>query len=280
MTPRVTVIAPCYNDGPLVREAVESVKEPEPVEILVVDDASTDAETPAVLAALEGEGVRVIRHDENGGAAAARTTALRLVATPYVFPLDADDLAVPGMLSAMADRLDAAPDAAVCYGDYEEFGDHHVVRATPERIDPYRLLYTFEYPPAALYRAAVLEEIGGWQPAGYDLFAYEDWHVWMSLAERGASSIHMGPGVVTYRRRVHGERLLAAGRRRHRYLYRSLRQLHPRLFTNVRASRRASDLSRARKLLYPVVYGGRPRFGFERRIRFWLDRAGVWTLRR
>ena len=34
------------------------------------------------------------------------------------------------------------------------------------------------------------------------------------------------------------------------------------------------------KVLYPIVYGGRPRFGFERWIRYWLDRRGLWTLRR
>ena len=41
-----------------------------------------------------------------------------------------------------------------------------------------------------------------------------------------------------------------------------------------------SDLSPARKLLYPVVYGGRRRFGIERRLKRLLDRAGLWTLRR
>ena len=46
---RVAVIIPCFNDGPLVREAVESVVEDEPIEIVVVDDASTDRTTVALL---------------------------------------------------------------------------------------------------------------------------------------------------------------------------------------------------------------------------------------
>ena len=35
-----------------------------------------------------------------------------------------------------------------------------------------------------------------------------------------------------------------------------------------------------RKLLYPIVYGGRRRFGWEQHVKSLLDRVGVWTLRR
>jgi glycosyltransferase involved in cell wall biosynthesis len=280
LSARVAVVIPCFNDGELVREAVGSIEESEPVEIVVVDDASTDRATAGVLGDLRAASVQLIREPENRGPAAARTTGLHAVRAPYVFSLDADDLAVPGMLGAMADRLDEESELAVCFGDYAEFGDHESIVAVPSGIDPYRLAYTFEYPAAALFRRTVLESVGGWLPSDPGLFAYEDWHVWMSLAERGAEGRHMGPGVVTYRRRLHGDRLLAAGRRRHRHLYRTLRRMHPRLFADVRHHRRKTDLSGRRKLLYPLVYGGRPRFAFERKARFWLDRLGIWTLRR
>jgi glycosyltransferase involved in cell wall biosynthesis len=59
--PRVAVIVPCFNAGRLVLEAVASVDEPEPVELIVVDDDSTDASTQDALAELELRGVRVLR---------------------------------------------------------------------------------------------------------------------------------------------------------------------------------------------------------------------------
>src|SRR4051794_36238586 len=140
---RVAVIVPCFNCDGLVLEAVASLQEP--VELVVVDDASTDAATQEALATLELQGVKVIRQTRNEGAAAARMTGLAATRAPYIFPLDADDLALPGRLARAADLLDAHPEAAACVGDYEEFGTDAIVRAVPETLDPYRIAFTNEY---------------------------------------------------------------------------------------------------------------------------------------
>jgi glycosyltransferase involved in cell wall biosynthesis len=277
---RIAVIVPCFNDADLVRQAVGSVEESEPVEIVVVDDHSTDEATLAVLAELERDGVRVLRRDHNAGVAAARQAGLGATGGEFVFPLDADDLAVPGALAAMAAALESAPDAAVCFADYAEFGDAELVRAVPERLDPYRLAYTNEYPISSLFRRGALEAVGGFTPNGYGGRSYEDWNLWMTLAESGARGVHLGPGRIGYRRRLHGERKLHTGKRRHRELYRELRAEHPRLFRELPEHRRRSDLSGLRKRLYPVVYGGRRRLGFESRVKAALDRLRIWTLRR
>lgn len=279
---RVAVIVPCYDDGELVVEAVRSIDEPEAIEVVVVDDGSSDALTLAALERLSTDGVRLIRHNRNRGAAVAKMTGLAATRAPYAACLDADDLAVPGSFAAMANRLDASPEAAVCYGHYAEFGAVELVRAVPDVLDPYRIAYTNEYPALALFRRSVLDEVGGWRAAGYQGFAHYDWNLWMTLAERGSAAIHAGSDLITYRRRVEpgSRRLGAAGRERHRELYREMRCLHPRLFADLGRHRRNSDMSLARKLLYPLVYGGRPRFAFERRLKPWLDRLGIWTLRR
>lgn len=275
---RIAVVIPCFNDGTVLTEAVASLDGArEPLEVLVVDDGSTDPATLAVLDELEAGGTRVL-HQANTGLSGARNAGVAATDAPYVFPLDADDLAVPEALTAMADLLDADPQAAVAFGDYTEFGTiEEIVRATPEWLDPYRLAYTNEYPVSALFRRTALQEVGGWAPIRY---GYEDWDLWISLAERGCRSAHTGPGVVTYRRRLHGERMLTAAKRRHRELWRTIRGRHPQLWREIREHRRRSDLSPLRKALYPYVYGGRPRFAWERRAKRLLDRAGVWTLRR
>jgi glycosyltransferase involved in cell wall biosynthesis len=273
---RVALLVPCHGEGRLIAEAVHSVAEDEPVELVVVDDASTDEATVATLRELESEGVRVLRLPRNVGVAEARTIALRATAAPYVFPLDADDVLVPGSLAAMADRLDQDPGAAACYGDYEEFGAQEGLRSVPAEIDPYRVAFSNEW-GAPLLRRSVLEEIGGWLPdgeSGRD-FPYEYWHVWMSLAERGARGIHTGRGFVTYRRRIEPHRRLSSDRRRHREAYDALRQLHPLLFGSLREHRRRSQLGPAQKLVYPVLYGRRRRLPFERRVRHLLDRVGL-----
>jgi glycosyltransferase involved in cell wall biosynthesis len=274
--PRVAVIIPCYHDGELAAQAVASVREHEPVELVVVDDGSDDAPTLAALERLESEGVRVVRHEENRGLSATRDTGLAATSARYVFPLDSDDLAIGYLLGAMADRLDDEPGAGVCFGDYEEFGTVHHIRAVPARLDPFRLAYTNEYPVSALFERELLESVGGWAP----IEAYEDWHMWMTLAERGVTGVHFGFGVITFRKRVHGQRMLSNARTVHGPLYSRLRGDHPRLFSELPAHRRRSPLHPLRKRLYPVIYGKRPRFPWDYRIKNLLERLGIWTVQR
>jgi glycosyltransferase involved in cell wall biosynthesis len=272
--PRVAVLVPCHGEGPLVAEAVHSVREAEPVEIVVVDDASPDVDTRAALDGLEREGVRVIRAAENRGVGEARTAAFAATRAPFVYPLDADDLAIAGVLGRMADLLEAHPDAVACVGDVLEFGDHELLRHTPATLDPYRVALTNDYPVTALYRRAAVAAIGAWRPF-YERQGYEDWHVWMGLAERGGRIVHLGgPG---YRRRLHGQRLNQLARTRHAERYAALRRAHPDLFARLPEHRRASDLSLPRKLLYPLVYGARARVPFEDALKPWFDRLGIWT---
>jgi glycosyltransferase involved in cell wall biosynthesis len=277
---RVAVVIPCFNDGAFVSGAVDSVAESEPVEVVVVDDASTDPSTRATIDDLERAGVHVVRHERNRGLGEARMTGVAATVARYVFPLDSDDLCVPGTLAAMADLLDASPDAAVCLGDYEEFGDHESIVAVPDRLDLYRLAWTNEYGPA-LFRRSTLLAVDGWRQPGHTHAAYEDWHLLMSLAERGERAVRTPHGQPIYLRRLHGDRALALARRKHRRLYRDLRKAHAGLYREMRVHWRACDLPRRRKALYPLIYGPRPRFHrFERAVRFWLDRRGLWTLRR
>src|SRR4051812_7174454 len=96
MAPRVAVVIPCHDDGPLAVEAVDSVlREVEEVELVVVDDGSTAPETQEALDGLRARGVRVLRQD-NAGLGAARMAGVGATTAPYVFPLDSDDLLEPG----------------------------------------------------------------------------------------------------------------------------------------------------------------------------------------
>jgi glycosyltransferase involved in cell wall biosynthesis len=268
---RVAVLIPCHGEGPLIAEAVASVQESEPVEIVVVDDASADSETHAVLDALD---VRVIRLERNVGVGNARTTAFEATTAPYVYPLDADDLAIPGVLARMADLLDADPGAAACVGDVEEFGDADLTRRSPVRLDPYRVALTNELPVTALFRRDKVERAGAWRPY-YEHPGYEDWNLWMGLAERGEHIIPLlAPG---YRRRLHGERMNQIARTRHAERYEAMKRAHPRLFAELKAHRRDTDLPPVKKALYPLLYGARAEIPLERHIKPWFDRLGIWT---
>jgi glycosyltransferase involved in cell wall biosynthesis len=276
---RLAVIVPCHDDGAFLPATIASIQESEPVEVVVVDDASTDTRTRTVLTKLERVGVTVIRHDVNKGVSAARMTGLAASSAPLVFPLDADDLLLDGVLAPMADRLEAA-DSGVCFGDYVELGPKRLLlRAVPERIDPFRLAYTNEFPASALFSRTTLESVGGWQSLGAGIDARSDWSLWLTLGERGVKGVHLGAGEITYMRRMHPGRLASRSRAHHRELRSAIRAAHPQTYDNLSRHREASGLRHSRKRLYPLVYSSHfP--GLDRRMKAALDQAGVWTLQR
>lgn len=243
---RIAVVVPCYNDGATLRATVESIREPEPIELVVVDDGSDDPETLAVLAELEERGTRVV-HQENQGLAAARMAGVAATSAPYVSALDADDLEAPGALTALADALDADPGSSVAWGDVQNFGDNAVLRRLGRTLDPWLITYVNELPADAMVRRDALLDAGGWELEG----GYEDWDLWMALAERGLRGVHVP--VVTGWYRVRAARMLGETRQRHGAQVGLLRERHPRLFAERAANRRRSSAPLRCKLLFPLV---------------------------
>jgi len=234
-------------DGATVGEALASLAGQEPHELVVVDDGSDEEGTRRILAELEHGGTRVVRRG-NGGLSAARMTGVEATDAPYVFPLDADDALAPGALAALADALDAQPDAAVAWGDLELFGEVELRLRPARELDPWRLTYLNDVPGTSLVRRSALLAAGGWDMGS----GYEDWDLWMAFAERGFRGVYVPVPVLRYRRR--GGRMLADAIPRHADLYARLRSRHPRLFA---ARRRAWLRSRAPwrvKALLPLVH--------------------------
>lgn len=113
--PLVSVVVPVYNGGRFLREALANIRAQnyDPLEIVVVDDGSTD-DTPEVIAGLPA-GVRTVRQ-ANQGPAAARNAGVRVCAGDIVAFLDVDDLWPEGRLQAMVDRLLEDDDCAAVRG--------------------------------------------------------------------------------------------------------------------------------------------------------------------
>ena len=121
-------MVPCYNDGATVGETVDSVRESEPVEIIVVDDGSRDPATVALLDRLAAAGRIQLVRKPNGGVASALRAGFDAARSPYVFVLASDDLADAGALGELADALDRSPEYDFAYGHSHHFGDVDFVR--------------------------------------------------------------------------------------------------------------------------------------------------------
>lgn len=100
----ISVIIPTYNRREKVARAIRSVLSQDlssAVNIIVVDDGSSDG-TLESLAQLAADGrVRIIRHEQNRGVCAAKNTGMRAVDTEWFTILDSDDEIVPHALQRM-----------------------------------------------------------------------------------------------------------------------------------------------------------------------------------
>jgi len=104
MAPQVTVIIAAWNAADTLERAVRSaLAQTLPVEVVVVDDASTD-DTAAVAARLAAGDprLRLLRQAKNQGPSAARNRAIAESAAPWIAVLDADDFMEPDRLEALA----------------------------------------------------------------------------------------------------------------------------------------------------------------------------------
>lgn len=243
---RVAVVIPCYDD-PLVTEAVASVRvQDEPCELVVVDDGSRNEAALAALAALEGEGVQVVRR-ENGGLSAARMTGVQATSAPYVFPLDADDLLEPGILRHLADALDAAPRAAVAWGNVRIFGAFELELRPAASLDPWKLTFVSEIPGTSLVRRDALMAAGGWSLDR----VYEDWDLWLSFAERGFEGVYVPKPMLRYRR--HSQRMAGSGIAMFDDIAAEVRYRHAQLFRTRGRLRRTSPAPRHEKVAFTVL---------------------------
>jgi succinoglycan biosynthesis protein ExoU len=122
-TPSICVIIAAYNAQDTIRRAVSSaLTQAEVAEVIVVDDASTDATMAVAQMADDATGrLQVLQMPENGGPAAARNMALSVSVSPFVAVLDADDFLLPGRFA----RLLGMPNC--------DLAADNIVFVTPER---------------------------------------------------------------------------------------------------------------------------------------------------
>ena len=243
----VAVVVPCFNDGGTLEEAVASaLSQDVPTEIIVVDDGTTDSATVAAFGRLESAGVRII-HQVNQGPAPARMTGVRATAADYVYPLDADDVLATGALRRLSDVLDRNPEVAAAWGSVACFGKLDYVHRSRPSLDPWQVSYQNHLPLGSLYRRSVLIEVGGWQLPG----GYEDWDLWMSLAECGWQGIGIPDVIAHYR--VRNGRRLSRSARRHAERCAKLRARHPTLFAQRSTNLRSSPAPLLLKLALPTI---------------------------
>jgi glycosyltransferase involved in cell wall biosynthesis len=216
----LTVVMPNYNYGRFIAEAIASVAAQtwRPIELIVVDDASTDESVAAARAALAGaEGLfaaELIALESNVGKLGALNRALPKVRGRYFMILDSDDLLTPEYAARTIAELEAARAADPAVGFV--YTDCTLVSQTGELLDrgkstafDARLLeeYSFVPEPAMCLAKPVLEA------APYDeaIRKGTKHHKWRRIVANGWTGRHLADPLFYYR--MHDKNLSGIGKR-------------------------------------------------------------------
>ncbi len=181
--PTVSVVIPCYNHGQFLQEAVDSVvtSSYRPIEIIIVNDGSTDSNTLLQFDKLASAGHTVI-HQINMGQCAARNAGISRAAGPYILSLDADNKIRPQYIELAVGIMEADASVGVVYGKHDRFGSDNQ-KSIGQSFDPLLLLFRNYIDTLAVYRKSLWQLVDGYDAR---LKGNEDWDFWLALHEHGA----------------------------------------------------------------------------------------------
>jgi glycosyltransferase involved in cell wall biosynthesis len=267
----VSVVVPAYDvaaylEGALASAAAQTLR---PVEIIVVDDGSTDG-TPALLERLQaseatGDIPLVVLRQANAGPSAARNAGLRVARGAYVGFLDADDRWHPQKLARHVSVLDQQVSIDVTYSWFrriDEAGRPTGFVGRPANQGFADLVRENGIVTSLVVaRRDALLRAGGFDEA---LRSHVDFDLWLRVADQRAGSFHCIPEVLTDHRARPGQ-ITADWRRMERNWERVIenaRGLQPQVVAAVereararhglflaRAAYRAGEVVEARRLL-------------------------------
>jgi len=187
--PLVSVIITCYNIRDFIGDALLSVQNQTYVniEIIVVDDGSTDG-THEKLHALSLNGNVTCLRKENGGPSSARNWGVDRAKGELIAFLDGDDLWEADKLERQVASLLAHPQAGMIFSDFSTFDTDGIVVTCKNKsmftnLEPVSHAYlvsrnNFIYPSTVVMRKSIVEQYGGFDES---LRGPEDWDLWLRV---------------------------------------------------------------------------------------------------
>lgn len=176
----VSIIIPLYNQGAFIDETLMSVSNQTytELEIIIVDDGSTDEYTIFKIEELKHKGYRVLSK-QNGGLSSARNYGIANANGKYIVALDSDDKLHPDYIRLLVDKLDNSM-CRIVYSRAMLFGNRNGLWMLPSyRIE--RLLKG-----NVIFCSAIFYRDDWLKVGGYDeniKKGLEDWDFWLSIIE-------------------------------------------------------------------------------------------------
>ena len=193
--PQISVLITLYNYAAFIEGCVDAIDRSAdvlavPIEILIIDDASTDDSWTQArrLQNRVTRPVRLVRKRFNTGLADARNVGTRIARAPYIFMMDADNLVTPPALSFLFHTMKreqcAAAYSILCC--FRKTPAHPVGLLSYYDWDPEILVQRPYVDAMAMFRRDVLLELGGYDHTLSEIgwFGWEDYDMWLRFAQR------------------------------------------------------------------------------------------------
>lgn len=181
--PRVTVVIAARNNGPYLKEAIQSAcDQTVPCEVIYSDDASTD-DSVRVAESFADKGVLILRAQRHSGVCAARNRAVLASTGTHLVHLDGDDILTP---TFVADHLSAmAPGVPFVYGPAQAFGTLNTLWEVPRSWGETDLWAGNSCNTSSMYARWAFDAAGGWQDGVGTMW---DWDLALRAARLGNPS--------------------------------------------------------------------------------------------
>jgi GT2 family glycosyltransferase/glycosyltransferase involved in cell wall biosynthesis len=183
----VAVVVPLYNYAQYIEESLESIRTQtlEPLDLIVVDDASTDASLSVAVSWAQRHAKRfnriaVLRNKANAGLGSTRNAAFDAADTPFVLPLDADNRLLPECTAVCLSTITNSG-AAFVYPKIRQFGDASDLMGN-DPFEPGRFIGWNYIDAMALVSKEAWAAVGGY---GEFRMGWEDYDFWCRLIENG-----------------------------------------------------------------------------------------------
>lgn len=205
--PVVSILMPLFNCEAYVEEAINSIIHqtfPE-WELIVVDDCSSDRSL-IIAQSFQDDRIKVYRHESNGGAAAARNTALEYATGEFIAFMDSDDVWLDEKLEKQIAFM-KTNHTGMCFTAYETIeanGAHRNYVKVPERID-YKgfLKNTVTCSHTIVFDCHMVNREWLKAPSGKDYDFPEDMATWLQVLKHGV--VAYGLNEVLAKNRKHEE---------------------------------------------------------------------------
>ena len=196
---KISVIIPCFNDGQFINEAVDSVLSTNypDIEIIIVNDGSTDDTTLKTLLQLEKTGIKVLSQTNNG-LAKSRNRGIKECSGQYIIPLDADNKIKPDFIKKSIPVLSSGQ-WDIVYGKPVFFGENAQKRMfSPREFDGNLLFYDNYIDACTIFRKSVWEKTGGYDE-NMPVQGNEDWEFWLNCFLKGFKFKFIDEEIFEYR---------------------------------------------------------------------------------